>query len=135
LANCARCGRLYRKVRSAVCPRCEPDEDADYEKVRDALCYAPDLTIAQVAELTGVSAKHVLRMANEDRFSVALLADPPVCGRCGRPAISRRKRLCESCVRAMDLEFAEIVKAIRTQQRERQAAWGVHPTVVKKRRR
>ncbi|HIJ64475.1 MAG TPA: hypothetical protein HPP77_00885 [Candidatus Hydrogenedentes bacterium] len=134
LANCARCGGLYRKIRSSVCPKCQDAEDADYEKVRDALCYEPDLTFDQVAEIAGVEPKCVLRMLNEDRFSTTLLADPPICGRCGAPAISRKKRLCESCLRAMDLEFAEALRKIHAAQQDRQDIRGVHPTFIQKRR-
>ena len=138
LAKCPRCDQLFQKIRSLVCPRCQDDEDADHERIRDVLCYEPSLTAEEVAEVAGVERACVLRMLDEGLITSAALADPPACGRCGAPAISPSKRVCQSCLLKLNFEFADAVRRIREQKRkeieEQAEAFGVRQTFEDKRR-
>lgn len=113
LSTCARCGKLYAKIRSAVCPACEKDEDADFVKIRNVLAHHPGLNVEQVAEAADVSEDCVLRMLDEGRIENTMVGDPIKCGRCGAPALSVTKKLCEACLTKLDLECSEAIRDIR----------------------
>lgn len=135
LHQCARCKRVFPRVKSPVCPDCRPEEDADFERIHDVLDYDSDLTPEEVAEAADVPVDCVLRMLDEGLISNAGPADAIRCGRCGAPAISRTKRLCQACLVKLDAEFARAVSATRMNKRLRdEAAESVHETVEQKRR-
>jgi excisionase family DNA binding protein len=117
LAKCARCGRVFSKVRSAVCVQCQDDEERDYNRIRDVLQTAPDLTPDEAAEAAGVSLRCVLRLLKEGRISSTAPGAAIPCGRCGAPAISLSKKLCERCLIDLDREFAKAVRALVTQRK------------------
>ena len=105
LAKCARCGKLFMRVRSPVCLKCEPDEEADYEKARNSLQELPNQTPEQLSEATGVGVECILRLLADGR--IAAVPDVRViCGRCGAPAISLSKKLCERCLQKLTAELA-----------------------------
>jgi NMD protein affecting ribosome stability and mRNA decay len=106
LARCARCGKLYEKIRSAICPACQPVEDEDYEKIRKALEEKPGQSAEDLAEATGVDIECVLRLLSEGRIETAAANLGVKCGRCGAPAISLSKKLCEACLRKLNAELA-----------------------------
>lgn len=106
LANCPRCKKLFNKVKLAICTACEAEEEADFEKVRRSLHDKPNQTAEEVAEATGVSQDCVLRLLDEGRIANVSLADAVTCGRCGAPAISLSKRLCQDCLNRLSVELA-----------------------------
>lgn len=107
LASCQRCKKLFEKVRSSVCPNCEVLEDEDYEKIRQALVDHPDSAAEQLAEETGVSMDCLLRLLAQGRIGTAAANNGVKCGRCGAPAISMSKKLCESCLQKLNAELAQ----------------------------
>ena len=114
LAQCPRCNQMFNKKGAPVCPKCEPDEDANYETLRRSMEERPDLIPTQIAELTGVTLDCILRLIEEGR--IATLTDHranAVCGRCGAPAISLSKRLCESCLQKLNSEVAKAQASIK----------------------
>ena len=56
LATCPRCKKMFEKVRSLVCPKCQDDETADYDKIRAILDTDPDLNAEQVSVEADVDA-------------------------------------------------------------------------------
>ena len=134
LSKCTRCGRIYPKIRSVVCLKCQDAEDADYEKIRDLLFYEPNLTAEEVAAIGRVDVKCVIRMINAGMITSTLLATRVSCGRCGAPALSPRKRLCARCWHALDLAFAETLREMRAKQKEMGSEMGVHKTLEEKRK-
>jgi hypothetical protein len=136
LAQCVRCRRVFPRVKAPVCPDCQPDEDADFEKIREVLDYDSELTPEQAAEKAEASVECVLRMLDEGLISNAAQPGALRCGRCGRPAISRAKRLCQACLIKLDSEFTKAVSTTRINKRLRDeaAAEEVHKTLEKKRR-
>lgn len=108
LAACVRCKKLFAKDQSPICPACQPDEDADVEKVRGIIANSPHLKTEEVAEQAEVEVGVVLRMIDEgiiERVG-AFGTSQLVCGRCGAPAISASKRLCQPCLDKLNAEVA-----------------------------
>lgn len=110
LAKCARCGFPYDKIRSLVCQKCQPKEDTDYEKIRDTLSRYPDLKVQELADAAEVNAACVLRMVDEGYLAGESLIDPPKCGRCGKRAISRARRLCQACLADLNKQLMESIR-------------------------
>jgi len=107
LATCPRCKKMFDKIRSQVCPRCLDDEEMDYEKVRHELSNRPDQSVEELAEATGVDLECVLRLLNDGRIQASTLTKEIKCGRCGAPAISIDKKLCESCLQELNTKLAK----------------------------
>ncbi len=117
LAQCARCRGVYPRVKSPVCQACQPEEDADFEKIRGVLDYDSELLPEQVADTANVPVDCVLRMLDAGLISAATLGESIRCGRCGAPAISRSKRLCQACVVRLDAGFSNAVSVTRKNKR------------------
>ena len=111
--KCVRCGRLFAKIESPVCLACVPAEEEDFLKIRAVLQTVPDLNAEQLAEETGVELACVLRMIDQGLVGQISMGDAVRCGRCGAPAISLSKRLCESCLTQLDRECAEAMRELR----------------------
>lgn len=109
LASCARCKKLYQKIRSNICPTCEINEEEDYEKVRKHLGEHPNRNAEQVSEETGVPIDSVLRFIEQGRVEAMGVGNAinVKCGKCGAPAISVTKKLCEACLQALNAELAK----------------------------
>ncbi len=112
LSKCARCDKLFTKTRAPVCPKCEPDEEKDYEKAREALQEAPNQNPEQLAEASGVDLECVLRLLEDGRIATAPEGSIR-CGRCGAPAISFSKKLCEACLQRLNQELANAQSQIK----------------------
>jgi len=107
LASCQRCKKLFEKLRSPVCPNCEDLEDEDYEKIRQALVDHPNSSAEQLAEVTGVTIDCVLRLLAQGRIETTSANKGVKCGRCGAPAISVSKKLCEACLQKLNAQLAQ----------------------------
>jgi ribosomal protein L37E len=118
LATCPRCDKLFDKERSAVCTRCQDAEDEDFDKIRAVLDRNPNLNAEQVAEQGQVSIDCVMRMIEEGLIANANLAEQIKCGRCGAPAISLSKRLCQACLGELNTEMAQAQRKIKIGQKK-----------------
>jgi ribosomal protein L37E len=112
LSKCARCKRVFTKVRSPICPNCEPDEEQDYEKARDSLQETPNQNPEELAESSGVELECILRLLEAGRIAAAPYENVR-CGRCGAPAISISKKLCEACLQRLNQELASAQSKIK----------------------
>jgi len=117
LTSCPRCKKLFDKIDSAVCARCQPDEDADYEKIRAVLDKAPELNADQVAETADVTVQCVMRMLDEGLIANVNLTENIKCGRCGAPAISLSKKLCQACLDKLNAEVAAATSQIKLKEK------------------
>lgn len=125
LAECPRCGKLYSKVsHQGVCPRCTPGEDADFDKLRDTLQNDPNLTADQLADATGIDIGVVRRCIESGRIQNVDSAGRVRCGRCGAPAISLSKKLCEACLNRLSQELAREQAKIQLPNRKDAARGG-----------
>lgn len=113
LAKCARCKKLFNRILSEVCTACQPEEDADYRRIRDVLTTGRDLNAQEVAEEAGVGVECVIRMLREGRIDNVEHDSDATCGRCGAPAISETKRLCQRCLVNLDRECAQAMHEMR----------------------
>lgn len=113
LAKCARCDKLFNKVVSEVCNNCQPEEDRDFNRIQDVLCREAHLNAEEVATEAGVGLDCVLRMLREGRIDNVSHESNANCGRCGAPAISTAKRLCQRCLVNLDRECAQAIFDLR----------------------
>lgn len=137
LAECPRCHKLFNKVKAPVCMGCEPEEEADFETVRHALQDKPNQSASELAEATGVARDCVMRLLNEGRIANVSLDQPISCGRCGAPAISMTKRLCQDCLNELSVELAAEQSKILLPPKKRLSVdppQSVHQTVDQKRK-
>ena len=107
LASCQRCKKLFEKIRNPICPACDQAEEDDYEKIRQALVEHPNQTAEQLAEGTGITIDCVLRLLAQGRIETTAANKGVKCGRCGAPAISVSKKLCEACLQKLNAELAQ----------------------------
>lgn len=113
LQKCARCAKLFFKVDTPICEQCLPEEEQDYARIRDALAQHPKMDAKSLAETADVALDCVLRMLREGRIESAESLSDVKCGRCGAPAISASKRLCDKCLFELDRECAEAVREMQ----------------------
>lgn len=106
LTTCPRCNRIFDKVRSSVCTKCQEAEDGDYDKIRTVLDRSPGLNAEQVAEEAGVPVACVMRMLDEGLIANAGFAKDVKCGMCGAPAISMSRKLCQACLEKLNAQVA-----------------------------
>ncbi len=133
LDKCKRCGRLFNRVQTPICVACMPKEEADYDRIRGVLNETPGLSVEQVASAAEVEKSCVLRMIDAGRLANSAVSDSVPCGRCGAPAISVTKRLCEKCLTELDRECAENMRGLREKMRGGEAVPTVHEVVEAKR--
>lgn len=119
LSTCNRCGKMYTKqAEEKVCPKCQPEEDQDFESIRDALQGNPAMTAEQLADATGVELECVLRCIESGRIQSVAAGGSVKCGRCGAPAISLSKKLCEKCLNELSQQVAKVQSSIRLPKKQ-----------------
>ena len=118
LAKCPRCDELFDKITTQVCLQCVEDEDRDIDTVREAVQNNPDLNAEGVAKLTGVAVDCVLRMMDTGTITSVTFGEAIECGRCGAPAISATKRLCQKCLEALNSEMTSAKKKIKIEEKK-----------------
>lgn len=139
LTSCPRCGKIFEKIRFPVCPRCQDDEEKDYDKVRQALDECPEMNADQVSELTQVDIAAISRMLKEGLISNATMLSGEIkCGMCGAPAISASKKLCQACLEKLNARVTQAQSKILLEERKAPQVdkflGGAHNAFGKKRR-
>lgn len=119
LAKCPRCEELFDKISTQVCLQCADDENRDIDTVREAVQNNPDINAEGVAELTGVEVSCVLRMMDAGTVTSVTFGESIECGRCGAPAISSTKRLCQKCLEALNTEVSSAQKSIKQEEKKK----------------
>ena len=118
LASCARCKKMFNKVKEPVCPSCQTDEDADFDKIRQVLEKNENLSVEQVAKEAEVDLEVVQRMVKEGLVAQVNLGESAICGKCGAPAISLSKKLCQACLDKLNAEVAKAQAQIKLGQKK-----------------
>jgi predicted amidophosphoribosyltransferase len=116
ISKCPRCGKMFNKVAQAkLCQICFPEEEKDYEKVREVIARDPNLNVEQASKESGVAVEVVQRMLDEGLIESQSLTggEQVACGRCGKPAISRSKRLCQDCLTKLNAQVAMAQMSMR----------------------
>ena len=106
LSACPRCNAMFNKGHSLVCLKCEPEEQQDSEKIREVLARIPNLNAAEIAEEADVPRDCVVRMIDQGLIQNVTVNAQVRCGRCGAPAISISKKLCQTCLEKLNVELA-----------------------------
>jgi len=96
-----------------VCPNCADAEEADYERIREFVSQNPDCNPAEVAQATGIPDDVVLRVVDAGRIAQVKSGTTVRCGRCGAPAISMAKKLCETCLAELNSELARSKSSVK----------------------
>lgn len=118
IAKCPRCGTLFDKAKKVVCATCEPEERAEYDKVLAYIQGNPDHTIEEIVDTTGVKREVVERMTDQGVVMKTANVGEVKCGRCGAPAISLTKRLCENCLAELQRNIAKETSSIKLPQKK-----------------
>lgn len=113
LAKCARCKKMFNKIKSAVCPSCMPQEETEYDLIRTTIRDNPDMNAEGVAALSGVEEEVVHRMLKEGLISSTALNKGTKCGMCGGEAISAAKKLCQPCLDKLNNQVNKARASIR----------------------
>ena len=113
LSTCPRCKKIFDKVRTSVCTKCQSAEDTDFDKIRQLLERSPNLNAEQAAKEAEVSVACVMRMMDEGLISNTNLTEQIKCGRCGAPAISMSKKLCQACLEKLNTQVAQAQSKIK----------------------
>lgn len=113
LAKCARCKELFARENGPVCPQCWAQEEAEYGRIREIMEFRQGLTVPEVAVAAQVSLDVVTRMLDAGHLVHHAEGEAPHCGRCGAPAISHSKRLCQACLIRLDQDCAEAMRELR----------------------
>ncbi len=138
LAHCARCRRLYVRVRSHVCEKCYDMEESDFSRIKDVIEQDANLTAEEVAERANVTVACVFRMLDEGLIASANTGEDVTCGRCGSPAIGPRQKLCTMCLLDLDRELTIELNQARLLRKARDmkgTPHHVHEAMEAKRRR
>lgn len=118
LATCVRCNRMFNKVKDSVCPGCMPAEEKDREKIHLVLAEHNELKPEEVADLADVDLSVVARMVAEGYVSQLGALERPLCGKCGAPAISMSKKLCQPCLDRLNTEASRAQAKIKLGRRK-----------------
>lgn len=122
LTKCPRCEKLFNKsdyLQYPVCNACIDDEQKDYEKIRKILEENGNISAIEISEKSGIPLEVILRMCDQGWFETQEQGEFIYCGRCGGPAISRSKRLCESCLTQLQRECLKAINELRQVLREK----------------
>ncbi|WP_350344123.1 hypothetical protein PRVXT_000497 [Proteinivorax tanatarense] len=116
VSNCPRCGKMFRKIKKSICPKCVAEEDKEYEIVREFLYDNPGAGIQDITESTGISEDRIIKFLREDRLvninKDSLLLDCESCG----TAISSG-RYCEQCKVRLESDIRGVVGGKRGEER------------------
>jgi ribosomal protein L37E len=96
-----------------------PDEETDYDTIRECLADNPDVNAEIVSEMTGIDSRVVLRMLDSGLISNIGSAEMVKCGQCGSPAISHSKKLCQACLEKLNQKMILARKGIQQTQRKK----------------
>ena len=118
LASCVRCNKMFNKVSTAVCQSCQPAEDADQDKIHAVLAENENLTPEEVANQANVELAVVHRMVREGLVTQVRAGEAAVCGKCGAPAISMSKKLCQACLDKLNAEVSKAQAKIRLEKKK-----------------
>ena len=96
VTNCPRCGKIFTKIKSQLCPICEREEEKTFQNLKEFMDENARCTLGELSEATGVSAKKILRYIREGRLEISKGMQGDVrCEICNRPI--NIGHYCDSC--------------------------------------
>lgn len=96
--NCSNCGNIFRSIGTNICPDCQRNVDAGFEKIRRYLEENPKSTINEIADGTDLSEDVVLKFVNAGRLMAggSMTSQCEICGK-----MVSKGRICGSCAGAL----------------------------------
>jgi hypothetical protein len=96
LATCVRCQKLYTKLRLAVCPQCELEEEKDILELQRYLRDNANATLIEVSDALDIYMEDIERWIEEKRVSIEVCEMANLkCTVCSAPIVSGR--VCVAC--------------------------------------
>lgn len=93
--KCKTCGRIFQSSVGTECPDCIEDREQKFNLVKEYLYEKPGASLEEIAEVTGVDSKLVIRFLREGRLEMSGAAAILVCEKCGAPVTSGT--MCDKC--------------------------------------
>lgn len=115
LDNCPRCGKLYVKNPSQLCPGCMKVMEEEYGKCIDYLRENRGCTIHELSDATNVTVRQIVRFIREGRISID--GNPNMgypCESCGQ--LIRQGTLCPSCQSRLQQDLHRTISESKKQQ-------------------
>ncbi|MCP4639649.1 MAG: hypothetical protein GY851_04420 [bacterium] len=134
IVTCPRCEQQSLGRNQVVCDNCEDKEYEDYSKVLNTLEQYPEATATEAAELAEVEIECVLRMVDRGRVVNSKDLKAPVCGKCGKPAINHKKRICSECLHKLESDLRGHVKELQ-EHLQGKRMFDVHDAVAQRKQR
>jgi len=101
VANCSRCGKLFRKVTSDICPKCKKEEEELLGQTREYLRQNPQALIYDIVDDLEIEQPLIEKWVREGRIDLVIdpeaEASKPKCARCGRE-IKQGQTYCRTCM-------------------------------------
>ena len=105
--NCPRCGRIFVKIKDAICNACVKAEEDIYEAVRTYVKENPNQTIKEISDACDVSVKRILTYLQDGKLEASEgLQSESICSKCGRPI--RTGRMCETCILQVNFQVGDM---------------------------
>lgn len=70
IAKCIRCGNLYSRVKTVVCPKCEIEEEKEIFQVQRFMRDNPGLTLTEISDALNIYLEDIDRWIEEKRLNV-----------------------------------------------------------------
>lgn len=104
LTNCRKCGKLFHRISSPICPDCEKALEEKYQEVRQYIKEHEQTSIGEVSEEMDVSVEQIKKWVREERL---YFKDPSSAGieclKCGVPIT--KGKYCSQCADQMANQF------------------------------
>lgn len=108
LFNCSRCGRLFIKAGSNICPSCVKDIEEEYLTCSSYLREHKLVNIIDLSEATEVSVKQITQFIKEGRISIADFPNIGYqCESCGAPI--NAGKLCKKCSDRLNKDIKQVL--------------------------
>lgn len=96
LAKCARCGKLFNRIKLPVCPPCEIEEEKEILTVQVYMRDHPGDSLEEVSNGTNIYLEDIERWITEKRLTVVSIQGVALkCIICGTPVVTGR--ICSRC--------------------------------------
>ena len=117
MVNCPRCGKLFSRVKSPICPSCEKEEEQTFQQIRQFIDDNENCTLSELSKGTGVSQKKILRYIHEGRLEISKGMRGDVrCKICSRPIT--KGQYCDACLIKINQNIYDVFTQINEQKKQ-----------------
>jgi predicted nucleic acid-binding Zn-ribbon protein len=120
ITTCTKCGHLFKKTTSVLCPTCIHDEDEIFDKVKQYIRQNRAATADEIANSLGISLQVVAKFIKEGRLIEFENTTYP-CEHCGRLIITGK--YCLDCLKLLSNHVNEIKSAIVQERKDKSGGY------------